>query len=125
MPMTYELDLEAGLVRMRGQGDVTDQDMVDCVARLRADPDLRPHMNTLSDMRGIRVAFTSDGIARMIEVMEATRDRRDRAKAAIVADSDVAYGMARMFEMSADGRVEPSFHIFRTMESALDWLGGE
>ena len=125
MPMTYEIDREAGLVLIVGRGAVTDQEMVDCVSALRRDPDLEPSMPTLSDMRGIEVAFTPDGIVRMIQVMEDTKDRRDAVRAAIVADSDAAFGMGRMFEMRAQDRAEPKFGIFRDMESALDWLGAD
>jgi hypothetical protein len=123
--MRYEIDQEAGLVRIAGSGAVTDQEMVDCVSALRRDPDLQPSMCTLSDMRGIEVAFTADGVARMIQVMEETRDRRDAARAAIVADSNAAFGMGRMFEMRAEDRAQPRFGIFRDMESAMAWLEAE
>lgn len=123
MPMTYSIDAESRLVRIIGSGRVDDADMVQCIKDLRADPRLEPDMNTLSDMRGIEVGFTSQGVARMLGVMQATSQRRSAAKAAIVVESDVAFGMGRMVEMRSEEHAEPSFRIFREMTEACRWLG--
>ena len=80
-------------------------------------------MNTLSDMREIRVGFTTQGVSRMVDVMQRTGDRRFAAKAAIVVSSDVSFGMGRMVELWSDERVDPSFRIFRDMDAAREWLG--
>ena len=122
MPMTYTIDKETGVVRIVGTGLLTDEEMVQCVSSLRADPRLEPEMNSLSDMRDIEVGFSRNGIDRMIEVMKASSERRAAAKAAIVVSSDVAFGMGRMLEIVSDGKVEPRFRVFRDMDSALSWL---
>ncbi len=122
MPMTYTIDKANSLVRIVGTGLLTDEEMVECIASLRADPELEPDMNTLSDMRDIEVGFTRNGINGMVKVMRDSSERRAAAKAAIVVSSDVAYGMGRMLEIVAEGEVEPSFRIFRDMDSALSWL---
>ena len=123
MPMTYEIDPEARLVRLLGTGLITDEEMVRCISTLRADPRLEPDMNTLSDMREIEVGFTSTGVARMLDVMEKTADRRRSARSAIVVSTDLAFGMGRMVELQSDERVDPTFRIFRDMDAALEWLG--
>ena len=125
MPMTYEIDTDAGLVRIFGSGTLSDDEMVDCITALRADADLRPDMNALSDMRAIEVGFTSEGIARMLQVLEASDDRRASGRAAVVVSSDVAFGMGRMMELSAEGHTEPRFRIFRDLGEARSWLGIE
>ena len=124
MPMTYRIDQDSQVVRILGQGLITDDDMVACIAALREDPDLQPHMNILSDMRDIDVGFTSRGVVEMVAVMELSSDRRSAAKAAIVTNSDVAFGMARMFQaQSAIKEQDPQFRIFRGMSEACEWLG--
>ena len=123
MPMRYTIDRDAQLVRVMGSGRLTDADMRQCVAALRQDPDLEPDMNTLSDMRGIEVAFTADGIRQVIAIMRRTGDRRSGGRAAIVVDSDVAFGMGRVFATTAEGQTEPPFRIFRAFSDACDWLG--
>ena len=123
MPMTYVIDRHNHLVRITGIGVLTDGDMIQCVSDLRNDPALEPDMSTLSDMRYIEVAFTAQGIDEMLSVMEQTSELRRKAKAAIVVSSDLAFGMGRMLEMSADDRVGPNFMIFRGIGAACEWLG--
>ena len=125
MPMTYCIDVESRLVRIMGAGRVTDDELVQCIESLRADPKLEPDMNTLSDMREIEVGFTTEGVTRMLDVMDASADRRSTSKAAIVVASDVAFGMGRMVELRSEERADPSFRIFRSMREACLWLGVE
>jgi hypothetical protein len=122
--MSYTIDSESRLVRFVGTGVLTDDELVGCITRLRADPRIEPGMNSLSDMREIEVGFTTDGVSRVIDVMTKTRGRRGLAKAAIVVSSDVAFGMGRMLELRA-GELDPSFRIFRDMDAAREWVGAE
>ena len=123
--MAYTVDPEARLVRIVGTGRLTGEEIVQCISALRRDARLEPDMNTLSDMRDIEVAFSTQGVSRMLTVMEETADKRAAAKAAIVVGSDVAFGMGRMVEMRSDERAEPSFRVFREMAAACAWLGIE
>lgn len=123
MPMTYTIDEDERLVRIVGTGRLTDEEMLECISSLRSDPKLDAGMNTLSDMRNIEVSFTSEGVVRMLAIMEDTAGRRSASKAAIVVSSEVALGMARMVELRAEDRVDPSFRVFRDMAAACDWLG--
>ncbi len=125
MPMSYIIDQRRNLIRITGSGVLTDKEMIQCITDLREDPALQPDMSTLSDMRNVEVAFTAEGIAKMLNIMERTSERRTGAKAAIVVNSEVAFGMGRIFEMRAEVRVDPSFMIFRDMEAACEWLGIE
>lgn len=123
MPMTYSIDVDARLVRIVGSGRLENQDMIDCVSRLRADPMLEPDMNTLSDMRDIQTGFSREGVERMIEVMEQTSGSRHAVRAAIVVSSNVAFGMGRMFELRVESEAQPRFMVFREMADACEWLG--
>ena len=125
MSMTYTIDPKARLVRLVGTGLLTDDEMVQCISTLRADPRLEPDMNTLSDMREIEMGFTSQGVKRMIDVMEETTNRRVEAKAAIVVSTEVAFGMGRMIEIRSNEQVELRFRIFREMDAAREWLSIE
>jgi len=123
--MTFSIDLEIRLIRLEGSGRVTDEDMLECVKAMRSDSRLEPDMNTLSDMRGIEVGFTSQGVRRLVDVMRMTAEKRKAAKAAIVVSADVAFGMGRMLEILSDERVEPRFRIFRDFDEAREWLGSD
>jgi hypothetical protein len=122
MSMTYELDKKERVVRILGSGRLTDEELVECIASLRADPELEPDMHTLSDLRNIDVAFTSDGVSSMLSVMKNSSAERSEAKAAIVVSSDIAFGMGRMVELRSEDEIDPSFKIFRDMTAAQAWL---
>jgi len=46
-------------------------------------------------------------------------------RVAVIAPSDVVFGMARMFDMSAGETRSWSVHIVRTPAEAIEWLVGE
>jgi hypothetical protein len=44
-------------------------------------------------------------------------------KAAIVVEADLGYGMMRMLQMLAEDKFKNHLAVFRSLESALEWLG--
>jgi hypothetical protein len=122
MPLTYTVDSEADLVRLTGSGTVTDQDVVSCISALRDDPELRPGMDALSDMREIEVAFTSQGIVAIKELLDRAGPEVRVRRIATVTDSLVAYGMGRVTEALLD-ETTLKYRVFREMDEALVWLG--
>ena len=123
MPIAFLIDREAGLVRVKGEGLLTDDEIVACVAAVRDDPDLEPGMNTLGDLRDTQVGFSTEGLSDVLRVMQRTADKRSAAKAAIVANTDAVFGMMRVLQARSESqRLDPLFHVFRDMEEALKWL---
>ena len=125
MPMSYRIDPHDGVALLSASGTLTDDEMIDCVARLRADPALAPGMPTLSDMRGVtELQITSDGIQQMFDMMTKTEPNRGDAQAAIVTGNDLTFGMARMMSMMGDAKhLHPHFRAFHDMPEARAWLG--
>lgn len=52
-------------------------------------------------------------------------EKRAGLKTAILVDSDFAYGMMRMFQIIAEGRMKIEYGVFRDKESAIEWLRDE
>ena len=124
MPMSYRIDRAAGIIRISGDGTLTDEDMIACIAALREDGDLRPGMPTLSDMRDVSsLEISPAGIVQMLRVMDRTSGRRGDAKAAIVVSRDLAFGMGRMLASIGEAKhATPRFRVFRDLEAALTWI---
>lgn len=58
-----------------------------------------------------------------LQIPRSAASKREGGKTAIVAPSDLAYGLARMYESgAADGELPFSTSIFRTPEEAMQWL---
>lgn len=122
MPLTYSIDTNANLVRLNGSGTVTDEEVLTCITALRNDPELLPEMDALSDMRGIEVAFTSQGIVAMKELLDRAGPGLRVRRTATVTDSLVAYGMGRVTEALLD-ETTLKYRVFREVDEALAWLG--
>lgn len=119
MPHAYVLDEAHSLVLSRAWGALTDQELLSHLTTFANDPRFRPTFHQLADLREVtNLAVTSSGIRYQVrESPFAAGSQR-----ALVVSSDVAFGMARMFQILHDesaGDVE----VFRNLDDALAWLG--
>lgn len=122
MPITYEIDEANGWVKMVGSGVITDEEVLAYRQTLLADPRFRASMKVLSDMRGIeRVHVTAGGIRRLVHEESSHTAELAARRLAIVTDSPVAYGMARMYQMLAEN-AGGAIQVFRRIEDAMAWL---
>ena len=124
MPATYTIDEQSDLVRVECFGDFTNQDMLDCLARLYNDPGRRPGTPSLVDCRGVeRMMVTPDGVQAAVMVEATMVDRRQPPWAvAVIAPQDEVFWMARTFEVLRAGSPE-RVRVFRQSGEAERWLG--
>lgn len=124
MPARYALHPDLGVVVTRFQGAVTDEEFVGLYRALLADPLYREGTNELADLREIASFAITASALREVEAW--TRRRYSGAttsfRTAIVAPSDLSFGIGRMYEVfAADGPEAVS--VFRGAQMALRWLG--
>lgn len=125
MPISYRIDVERNLVLTTASGTLTDDDVLQFKARLVRDPDFRPGMKELSDIRNItRLDVTAAGIRAMVE-----QDQRDRAvvashRLALVVSKDLDFGMARMYQTLTESTMK-NVGVFRDIDKANAWLQSE
>jgi hypothetical protein len=119
MPASYRIDSHAGVVFTVFEGRVTNEELMDHQRRLSADPDVRPTMNHVMDLRGVtEVAFTAFGV----RSIASRRVFASGSRSAIIARDDSSYGYLEMFQTirSQSGQ---DVRIFSTVEDAHRWLG--
>ena len=118
MPITFEYDSSRRLVSVRFFGVLSDDDLRD--GQAKEYKLLRTRIRSKADHRRARRGrgtVTAEGLRNIsIATPYGPGSRR-----ALVATTDVMFGMARMFEMlrEEDGDV---FRVFRSMKEAMDWL---
>jgi hypothetical protein len=121
MPATYHIDADKQVVLSTATGCFTDADIFEHDDRLRADPLFQSHFRQLLDGRGVEVVeITTEGVRRMA----ARNPFGGGAKRAFVADRQIMYGYARMFEMLTE-REQQDIRVFTDMAEARQWLGLE
>lgn len=119
MPASYELDLSEGMVRTRGWGVLTDQDVDELYRRLQKDPAFRPDFRQLCDLREVTEIETT------VDMLRAIARRKIFAagvRRAFVVDRDIDYGLSRLF--GAYSETEGAMiQVFRSWQEAVDWVG--
>ncbi len=118
MPIVFEILPTHSLVLVKGWGVLKGDELVREQVELRQDSRVRPTMRQLIDMREVaEFEVSSDTLRHM-----ATRHPfAPTARRALVASSDVAFGLSRMYQVlsDGDGRV---FGVFRELDQALAHL---
>ena len=119
MPSAYVIDSSRRLVLSRSWGVVTGEEMLSLIQAAVTDPHFHPDFSQLVDMRAVsEVEVTTD----FVRLFVAKSNLGAASRRALVAGSDVVYGMARIYGTLLDGR-PGEFRIFHDLQLALEWLG--
>jgi len=123
VPAFYFIDKEHRVVMSSGSGVLTRDDMIGHQNRLLKDPDFDPSFSQLIDFTHVaQVDVTPEDILFLAERHVFSRN----SHRAILAESDLTYGLSRMFEMIRDAKGETGVRVFRDRDEALAWaLGSE
>lgn len=123
MPMTYTVDQEAGVVRLRCWGSLTNEEMLGCVERMHGDPARRPGMPSLVDCRDIEeMRVTPAGMQAAAHIEQVLADPGLEPWAiAVIAPQDDVFWLGRTYEALRVGS-PAKVRVFRSTAAAEDWL---
>ena len=117
--MTYEIDAPHRLVRGLAAGVVTYEEIVQHLAEEERDDALG--LAEVIDARGATTDLTPEQVRSLVTLTDALVRNGRFGALALVTDNDVAFGMARMYEILADG-LPVQIGVFRDLGDALAWL---
>ena len=120
MPVTYEIDASRHLVRTLASGVVTYQELERHVADEERDDAVG--LAEVLDARGATTDLTSDQVRGLVARTDALVRKGRFGALAIVTDNDVAFGMARMYQLLCELSLAARIEVFRDLEPALAWL---
>ena len=119
MPTFYKIDKERKLVMSTYSGVLTIADALGHQEKLPKDPDFDPSFSQLFDVRRVTdVQLTAEDVRTLARTSVFSPDSRR----AILVDSDLKFGLARMFEVLRDTMGEKGIRVFRNLDDALDWI---
>jgi hypothetical protein len=120
MAFRYRIVPEIEVFFMEIEGDVSVEEMRAYIEALHADPLYHAELGGLIDARRITRLPASDELQEFVRLaLDSGASRRTRR--AVLVDSEVAYGLARVLEAhSAEGST--AYRPFRNHEHALQWL---
>lgn len=106
-------------------GRIGDRELFDAYASLVNEPAYDPSLDDLIDLRAVtHMGVTGAGLHRLIAMYDQRDSDGFRTRAAIVAPTDVLYGVARMFQALRGDETPEEIEVFRSMDDAMRWLAG-
>jgi len=121
MPVSYSIDLRDGVIRTRCVGNVTFDEVVDHFRALEQDPNCPDRLDVLLDLTETTSIPSSDQLQAVSRVIGGIQDTVRFDGCAIVASTDVLFGMARVFEVLARNCFRGTC-VFRAVDEAEAWL---
>jgi hypothetical protein len=119
MPLSYRVDKTQQMVRSFGSGVLSVNDLLQYFAATRADPDFDPSMHRLMDLRDVTQLPSSEDI-RALALFARTQPPDDSARMAILASSDLAFGVSMMFKAFVG--YGDRLVVVRDEAEAIEWL---
>jgi len=124
MYWTIEWLDEPGYVRVALSGPYSLDDIPQMVSDIGARDFWRPGRSLLIDDSAVDVVnCTTYDIEKMSEIFSKLDDTFGKSKVAIVAGSDLQYGLARQFQSLAEINTLAQIGVFRDACDAIHWLG--
>jgi hypothetical protein len=116
--ITMKIDHARKFVLVRAKGPITFKDITTHLDEERLEGGLAHR--ELIDARDCRPAFSGNEVRSIVALLRRLGNESRLGPTAIIVDSDVGYGLARMVEMLVEDvcAVRP----FRRMEEAQEWL---
>jgi hypothetical protein len=120
-PVTYRF--EGDLLLTTLEGPTGYEDVHRHFNKLCADPCFRPGMPALIDCRRVQSLFSISDLRKVAADVRSRPEMSVPGRAAVLASSNLVYGLLRMYEVFSDG--DPvEIRVFRKPEEAMAWLLG-
>ena len=116
-----EIDDERGIVRVTPARPVTVEDACSAIDQIVEQPGFKKVLPSIWDMRFTELMhINADDIRRISEYANGVKDKRGDARIAFIVNSDLAYGLGRMFEMvNATSHIRA--RVFRDYQEGEAW----
>lgn len=124
MPVTYEIDFAARLIHTKCSGPITVADVIDHFRVLEQDPLCPDHADVLLEVLDGTSVPKSEELRHVSRSIARIRHRVQFGDCAIVAETNVLFGMMRMFEVFAEAYFRRT-KAFRNVGDAEKWLASQ
>lgn len=122
MAITYRF--EGDFLYTTIEGETSYEDVKAYLDGLVVDPRFRPGMPGIIDCRRVTSLFSILDLRRTAADARARPQMQVPGRAAVLASSNLIYGLLRMYEVFNEGN--PSeIRVFREPEKAMEWLRGK
>jgi hypothetical protein len=121
MPISIHYDSEQNVLFSKGTGVISLKDIMGYYSKIER-LDLKPGYSVLADYTEASPDLIYDDVVKMVKRRLSISLKSGMLKVAIIAKSDVAFGMARMYQAMIE-QEHLEVNVFRNRGEALQWLG--
>ena len=122
MPIHFRVHKDELCVHATGEDPLTDADLRQYQMQLAAHPEHGAGFHQLVDLREVSgLAVTSSGVREAGHLSDHFAEQVRGTRCAVVVATDVAFGMARMFEAYITESVD--YRVFTDPDEAEQWIG--
>ena len=86
------------------------------------DPRIKPGVKILVDRTDSSIAASPEEVGSHVSLVGKKMTALGSPRVANVVGADLDFGMIRIFQARADGRLHHHFQVFRSFEEACQWL---
>ncbi len=114
--ITYRILPGERLIIVTHHSKVSYGQVMDFRKKLHSDPAYSPEYDVIDDSRKLKQEYVLN------EVQNIAKYKTPHSRVAMIASSDLSFGVGRTWEMLVEDR-DTKINVFRDAESALSWLG--
>jgi hypothetical protein len=123
VPIEFSFEVTARRRIATFRGPITDRELLDAYTILLGDPAYDASLDDLIDLRGVtHMGVTSAGLHSLISMYEERDSPGYPTRSAILAPTDVLYGVSRMFQTMRGDDHPDELEVFRTLPESMAWL---
>lgn len=128
MPANHHIDRKAQLLITTWEGEACDVEFIKAIKKYQNNIQNHPdniNYNELVDFSNVTsIKLTTEGIKNIGEIASNTDKNEAHRKLAFVVSSQLAFGLARMYEVyrSFSKKAQKELRIFKNVKDALKWL---
>ncbi len=118
------IDLDLGVGYIKHQGKISLKDLNAAVIDMSRDPKFESVTRGISDFTKARGVLSSEDIRNHVTFVARHLSPSKKFKWAIIAQTNLAYGLARMFDILIDTKgLNIELQVFKDPHEAKVWLG--
>ena len=123
MPLDHQVDEEENVLVSRATGVLDAATLLSHMENVRSEARLRPGFRSFVDLSGADLCqLDANTVRRAAEVTRGFDRGQEPVRVAVLAPTDVAFGLARMYAALVES-LQREVRVFREADAARAWLG--
>ena len=128
MPANHHIDHKTKLIVTRWEGIARDFEIIDAIKKYQEEIQNKPdyiHYNEVVDFRKMTsTQITVEGIKKIAHIASTTVHSETTRKLALIVNSNLAFGLARMYETyrKFSKNANKEIGVFKNEKDAFEWV---